>query len=54
MSKQTLQEILAAMDRVRTANSTPEKAREFLKQEGFLKPDGTVAQPYAQLFEKRS
>jgi len=52
MSKQELQEILAAMDRVRTANNAPEKAREFLKQEGFLQEDGTVAQPYALLFER--
>jgi hypothetical protein len=54
MSKQELKEILAAMDRVRAANTaTPEKAREFLKNEGFLTSEGTVAQPYALLFDDK-
>ena len=48
MSKQELQEFLQAMDRLRAENTTsPEKARQFLKEEGFLTEDGKVAAPYA-------
>jgi len=47
MSNQELQEFLAAMERIRVANTaSPEKARQFLKEEGFLTADGTVAEPY--------
>jgi hypothetical protein len=47
MSKQELQDLLAAMDRVREANTaSPEAARQFLKDEGFLAADGAIAQPY--------
>jgi hypothetical protein len=47
MSKQELQAILAAMEHVRRANTaTPEAARQFLKDEGFLTPEGEIAQPY--------
>jgi hypothetical protein len=50
MGRQELQEILAAMDRVRQANtSSPEAARQFLKDEGFLTPEGEIAQPYEPL-----
>jgi hypothetical protein len=47
MSKQELQAILIAMEHVRRANTgTPEAARQFLKDEGFLTPEGEIAQPY--------
>jgi len=48
MSKQELEEFLLAMERLRAANTaTPEKARRFLKEEGFLTENGDVAEPYA-------
>jgi hypothetical protein len=50
VSRQELQQILAAMDRVRQANTgSPEAARQFLKDEGFLTPEGEIAQPYEPL-----
>ena len=50
MSKQELQEFLIAMERLRVANTaTPEKARQFLIEEGFLTADGKVAEPYASV-----
>jgi hypothetical protein len=50
MSKQELEEFLLAMERVRVANTaSPEKARQFLKEEGYLAEDGTVAAPYASV-----
>ena len=55
MSNQDLQQILAAINQVRAANTaSPEAARQFLKDEGFLANDGTVAQPYALLFDNNS
>jgi hypothetical protein len=48
MSNQELQEFLLAMARLRAANTaSPDKARQFLKEEGFLTEQGTVAEPYA-------
>ncbi len=48
MSKQKLEEFLAAMARLRAANlASPEKARQFLKEEGFLTENGDIAEPYA-------
>jgi hypothetical protein len=36
------------MERLRKENtSSPEKARKFLKEEGFLDENGEVAKPYA-------
>ncbi len=53
MSKQELQEFLAAMERIRAANTaSPEKARQFLKEEGFLTEDGSVAEPYTSVDER--
>jgi hypothetical protein len=50
MSKQELQEFLLAMERLRVANTaSPEKARQFLKEEGYLTEDGKVAEPYASV-----
>jgi hypothetical protein len=47
MSKQELQAILTAIRHVRRANTgTREAARQFLKDEGFLTPEGEIAQPY--------
>ena len=49
MSEQELREFLAKMAQLRAANTaTPEQASQFLKAEGFLAPDGTVAEPYAR------
>ena len=54
MSRQELQEFLVAMEQVRAANTaSPERAREFLKEEGFLTEEGAVAEPYASP-DKRS
>jgi hypothetical protein len=50
MSRQELQEFLAAMDRIRQVNTrSPEGARQFLQDEGFLTPEGGFAQPYQPL-----
>ena len=47
MSEQELKEFLIAMERVRSANTaSPEKARQFLKEEGLLTEDGSLAEPY--------
>jgi hypothetical protein len=55
MSRQELQELLAALDRVRQANTgSPEAARQFLKDEGFLTAEGEIAQPYEPLTPKPS
>ena len=48
MSNQELQEFLAAMEQIRVANTaSPEQARQFLKDEGFLTEEGAVAELYA-------
>jgi hypothetical protein len=50
MHRQELQEFLAAMDRLRQVNTrSPEAARQFLQDEGFLTPEGKIAQPYEPL-----
>jgi hypothetical protein len=50
MSRQELREFLAAMDRLRQVNTrTPEAARQFLQDEGFLTPEGKIAPPYQPL-----
>lgn len=47
MSPQELQELLATMDRVTAEHTaTPEKARQFLKDAGYLDQDGRVAKPF--------
>jgi hypothetical protein len=47
MSEQELREFLDAMERVRAEHAaTPEKARQFLKQEGLLTETGELAEPY--------
>jgi hypothetical protein len=49
MTKQELTEFKVALEQVRAANTTsPEKARQFLKDEGFLTEKGEIAEPYAQ------
>jgi hypothetical protein len=48
MNKQELQEFLAAMNRLREENAdSPEKARQLLKDEGYLTETGEIAAPYA-------
>jgi hypothetical protein len=48
VSDQELSEFQAAMERLRKENtSTPEKARKFLKEEGFLDENGEIAEQYA-------
>jgi hypothetical protein len=48
MSRQELEEFLLAMARLRMANTaSPERARDFLREEGFLTKEGAVAEPYA-------
>jgi hypothetical protein len=47
MSEQELREFLLAMEQVRLANTaSPEMARQFLKEEGFLTDNGEIAEPY--------
>ena len=43
MSEQELQEFRRAMQRVREAHATPEKARELLKSEGVLNAAGELS-----------
>ena len=53
MSPQELQEFLAAMERVTAEHAaTPEKARQFLKDEGFLDQDGCVTKPFRSAVER--
>jgi len=53
MTKQELEEFLIAMERLRIVNTaSPEKARQFLKEEGFLTENGDVAEPYASMARK--
>jgi hypothetical protein len=47
MSRQEYEEFLRAMERVQAERGdTPEKAREFLKEEGLLTESGELAPPY--------
>jgi hypothetical protein len=47
MSEHELREFLSAMGRLRAERTaTPEKARQFLKEEGFLTETGKIAEPY--------
>jgi hypothetical protein len=47
MTEHELREFLEAMERVRAEHaSTPEKARKFLQQEGYLTETGEIAEPY--------
>jgi hypothetical protein len=55
MSEHDLQEFLAAMKRLRAEHTaTPEQARQFLKEEGFLTETGEVAEPYTASNPERS
>lgn len=48
MSEQELALVLAAIERVRAANTaTPEQARSFLQNEGVLTERGELAEPYS-------
>jgi hypothetical protein len=48
MSEQELREFKAAMAKLRLENtSSPEKAMQFLKEEGFLDENGEVSKRYA-------
>jgi hypothetical protein len=48
MSEQELREFKAAMAKLRLENtSSPEKAAQFLKEEGFLDENGEVSKRYA-------
>jgi hypothetical protein len=50
MSEQELREFQLAMERVRVANTaSPEMARRFLQEEGFLTESGDVAEPYVSV-----
>lgn len=47
MSEQELKEFIAAVERVRVANTaSPEAARTFLQQEGLLTPEGKLPEQY--------
>ena len=48
MSEQELARVLAAIERVRAANTvTLEQARSFLQHEGVLTERGELAEPYS-------
>jgi hypothetical protein len=48
MSEQELREFKAAMAKLRLENtSSPEKAAQFLKEEGFLDENGEVSKRYS-------
>jgi len=48
MSVTELNEFLAALDKVQAEHcETPEKARQFLQEEGYLTEEGEIAKPYA-------
>ena len=47
MSETDLREFVEAMTKLRAVNTaSPEKAREFLKEEGFLTDDGRISPRY--------
>jgi hypothetical protein len=47
MTEQELKEFLAAMARVRAVHlATPEKARQFLMEEGVINENGELTEPY--------
>jgi hypothetical protein len=47
MSNEDLAKFLAAVKQVSAANTaSPEAARNFLEQEGYLNKDGSIADPY--------
>jgi hypothetical protein len=47
MTKEELAKFLTAIEQVRAANTaSPEAARNFLQEEGYLNKDGSVAAPY--------
>ena len=47
MSKEDLAKFLAAVAQVSEANTaTPEAARNFLEEAGYLNRDGSIADPY--------
>lgn len=47
MSQKEPKELLEAMKALRAENTaTPEKARQFLMEEGILASDGKLAEPY--------
>ena len=49
MTDKDLKETLAALKKVRDEiGSSPEKARAFLVQAGFIYPDGKLTEPYRQ------
>jgi hypothetical protein len=55
MSKEELAKFLAAVEQVRQANTaSPEAARNFLEDEGYLNRDGSVADPYKSAQSPRS
>jgi hypothetical protein len=48
MSEQELREFKAAMAKLRLENTaSPEKAAQFLKEEGFLDENGEVSKRYS-------
>jgi len=47
VTEQELKEFLAAMARVRAVHlATPEKARQFLMEEGVIDENGELTEPY--------
>jgi hypothetical protein len=49
MNEHELKEFIARMAELRAANTaSPEKARAFLQEEGYLTEAGKVAEPYVQ------
>jgi hypothetical protein len=48
VSEQDLKEFLEALERVRQANDTPEKARAFLVEAGIYNEAGELTEHYRQ------
>jgi hypothetical protein len=46
MTEEQLKDFLKALEEVRQMNDTPEKARKFLEEGGFITPEGDLAEPY--------
>lgn len=49
MSKKELEQLMAAFERTRKQNNTPEKSLAFLVQAGILTPEGELTEPYVEL-----
>jgi hypothetical protein len=55
MTKEELEKFLAAVKQVGAANTaSPEAARHFLEQEGYLNKDGSIAPQYSSALSMKN